>query len=598
MLNTANIKTGWNELAKMDYSFYIEYVHRRMYRHSRHTQLICQYLTKVERGEIERLMLLLPPRHGKSMTVTETFPSWFIGCEPERRVIAVSYGDRFAKKFGRLNKQKIQEYGQDIFNIRLPTWSSGTSSASDWGITRKLPDGKIEICRGGMLSVGIGGPITGEGADLLLIDDPIKNRKEADSPTYRDTVWNEYTNTLLTRLQPGGRIILIQTRWHVDDLAGRVLEQERDAWTVLELPAICDSEKDVLGRAIGEALWPEGGYDVENLKRKEKRIGQRVWFALYQQKPFIADGSKVKREWFRYYKELPTVVRKIQSWDTGLKEGKDNDPSCCHTWAQCQNGYYLLDRYNRTVDFPKLLQEMKNRWAAQNKEDEPLDKVLIEDAVSGTSAYQTLRVETSLPIFAISTRGRSKELRADSITPLIEAGKVFLPDPTYHNAPWVLDFVNTWCAFPNVVHDEDIDCTSQALEELKKSSQGLIHTSDEIMAVTPILEQTGKIVVSDQKGNAVDTVERENKPLERYESIKEVEFYTETNNMLSDHLLSICKDSGHVPYSCMKKGMLVMDSVRNGIDPCGFCSYDRDSCRGRPKIIIIEKVVQSRRLFV
>ena len=259
-------------LAKVDYEYYLEYVHRGLYKHAKHTKLIANKLENVEKGNCKRLMILLPPRHSKSMTVSETFPSYFIGRNPNRRVILVSYGDSLARKFGRVNRNKLEEYGEEIFGINL---SKDNSSVTNWG---------IEGYRGGMISAGIGGPITGEGADLLIIDDPIKNRKEADSKTYRDMVWDEWQNTLYTRLQPDGAVIIILTRWHEDDLAGRLLNSdygEVEDWDIIRLPAIAE-ENDLLGRAVGEPLWPENGFDEEWAKATKTAVGSRTWASLYQ----------------------------------------------------------------------------------------------------------------------------------------------------------------------------------------------------------------------------------------------------------------------------------------------------------------------------
>ncbi|HOO13212.1 MAG TPA: terminase family protein, partial [Bacillota bacterium] len=243
----------------------------------------------MEAGEILRLMIYLPPRHGKSMTVTETFPSYFIGRKPERRVIETSYGDSLAQRFGKFNRQKVQEYGQELFGISI---SKEKASMTDWDIAGH---------RGGMISAGIGAGITGQGADLLLIDDPIKNKEEAESETYRNKVWDEWQNTLRTRLHPGAAVIIILTRWHEDDLAGRLLNPEYgevEDWTILSLPAIAE-ENDLLGRELGEPLWPEHGYDATWAEATKNAVGSMTWNALYQQRPAPAEGAMIKRHWWK-----------------------------------------------------------------------------------------------------------------------------------------------------------------------------------------------------------------------------------------------------------------------------------------------------------
>ena len=223
----------------------MELVTHGRWKRAKHLDLLCDYLEQVDLGEIERLIITMPPRHGKSMTVTESFPSWFIGRNPERRVIEVSYGAELAKRFGRSNRRKIEEFGADIFDITI---ARDNATLTNWS---------IEGHSGGMISAGIGGSITGQGADLLVIDDPIKNRKEAESLTYRESIWAEWQDTLSSRLHPGGRVVIIMTRWHEDDLVGRLLKQD-NTWRLINLPALAE-DNDILGREEGQALWPEHG---------------------------------------------------------------------------------------------------------------------------------------------------------------------------------------------------------------------------------------------------------------------------------------------------------------------------------------------------
>ena len=183
--------------AREKYCYYMEFIYNGRWKKARHLELLCNLLESVEIGELSRLIITMPPRHGKSMTVTESFPSWFIGRNPERRVIEVSYGSELAQRFGLANRRKIDEFGEEIFNIKV---SSENASKTNCG---------IENYSGGMISAGIGGSITGQGADLLVIDDPIKNRQEAESETYRDRIWHEWQDTLNSRLHPGGRVIII-----------------------------------------------------------------------------------------------------------------------------------------------------------------------------------------------------------------------------------------------------------------------------------------------------------------------------------------------------------------------------------------------------
>lgn len=451
-------------LAREDYSIYLEYVHHGRYIPSRHSDLVCQYLEKVERGEIRRLMIFMPPRHSKSMTVTETFPSWFIGRNPERRVIEVSYGDSLARKFGKANRNKIAEFGEELFGITL---ARDNNSVTNWD---------IEGHRGGMISVGIGGGITGQGADLLIIDDPIKNRKEADSETYREMLWSEWKDTLSTRLQPGGRVILILTRWHEDDLAGRLLKHEPDKWTVLSLPAVCESEDDPLGRKIGEALWPEYGFDEKWAEETKRSVGSRTWSALYQQRPSPAGGNIFNRHWWKFYvpdeetrirlglsKDVAVLPklwdRQVQSWDCTFKDSQTSDYVVGQLWGKKQANFFLLDQVRDRMNLPetmKAIKHMTEKWPEARAK-------YVEDKANGPAVIQMLQNEIS-GLIAVNPEG-GKEARANAVAPLVEAGNVYLPHPSF--APWVNDFIEEAASFPNGANDDQVDAMSQALIKLQ-----------------------------------------------------------------------------------------------------------------------------------
>lgn len=400
----------------------------------------------MEEGKLKRLMIFLPPRHSKSMTVSETFPSYFIGKKPTRRVIEVSYGDSLAQKFGRENKRKIEENGRDLFDIEI---SKFNASSTNWG---------LKDHRGGMISAGIGGGLTGEGADLLLIDDPIKNRKEADSETYRNMLWNEWQNTLLTRLHPDAAIIIILTRWHEDDLAGRILKEEKDKWTVINIP--CEAEKDdPLGRDVGEPLWPEHGFNKTWMADTKKGVGSRAWFALYQQRPSPQEGGIFKRKWWQFYLIPPSRFDEIiQSWDCAFKDTKTSSYVVGQAWGRKGADMYLLDQVREQMDFPTTLKAFETfsaKWKLARTK-------LVEDKANGTAVIAMLKKK--IPgIIPVEPRG-SKEARANAVSPYVEAGNVYLPDPTL--AQWVHDYIEEMSAFPNGATNDQVDATSQALDRL------------------------------------------------------------------------------------------------------------------------------------
>ena len=411
-----------------------------------HHELIISKLEAVERGEIKRLMIFMPPRHGKSLITSSIFPAWLLGRHPDYHVIFTSYGQELSDGFGRRVRNFIvAPVHQAIFpNCKL---SEDSTAAHRFNTT----------AGGAYFAVGRGGPITGRGANLLLIDDPIKDREEADSETIRKALHEWYASVAYTRLMPGGAIIIIQTRWHEDDLAGWLLrEHANENWDVLRLPAI--AEQDERFRKEGEPLWPEQ-FPLPELERKRAAIGGRAWASLYQQRPAAADGVIFKRDWWQFFSLRPTVTfdQIVQSWDTAFKKGTENDFSVCTTWGVAADGYYLLHVWRERVEFPEL-----KRVLASLAEQWKPNAILVEDKASGQSLIQELKLSTTLPLIPVKADS-DKQTRAQAVTPLMEAGKVFLPQ----SAPWVSDFVEEITSFPNGAHDDVVDATTQALNYLR-----------------------------------------------------------------------------------------------------------------------------------
>ena len=274
------------------------------YRAARHHQLIAAALEEVERGENDRLMIFMPPRHGKSELASKRFPAWCLGRKPERQLIAASYNSDLASDFGRNVRNIVAspEFGQVFPGVSLAPDSQAAN--------------RMNTSHGGAyVAAGVGTAVTGRGAHIALIDDPFKDREEADSERRRELVWDWYRSTLFTRLMPNGAVVLIQTRWHEDDLAGRLLEQDGriedgGQWKVLELSAIS---------ADGNALWPEW-YPIPALERIKATIGAREWSALYQQRPQPDDGTFFQRGWFNEWDKLPPL-RLYGSSDYAVTDG-------------------------------------------------------------------------------------------------------------------------------------------------------------------------------------------------------------------------------------------------------------------------------------
>lgn len=253
------------ELARMHYKYYLLLAHRGNYELYRHNELIANELQEIIDGKQKHILVEMPPRHGKSMTISETFQSYYLAKKPDKRVITVAYSDSLARKFGRLNRNKFIEFAPRLTGVKI---SEDNSAVNNWGIEKNT---------GGLIATGVGGSITGQGADLMIIDDPIKNRQEAESITFRDRVWDEWESTLSTRLHKGASVIVIMTRWHEDDIIGRLLKNSPYEWTRLRLPTIAEDKDDLLGREINEALAPELGYDEEWAEKKRIEVGERTW---------------------------------------------------------------------------------------------------------------------------------------------------------------------------------------------------------------------------------------------------------------------------------------------------------------------------------
>ncbi len=400
----------------------------------RHLKFIRKELNLITSKEIKKLMLFMPPRHGKSEQVTVRYAGWFLENDPSQRVILGAYNSTLAEKFSRKIRRIVQS------RIEL---NKERKSVAEWETQAE----------GGLRAAGVGVGVTGMGANLIIIDDPVKNREEANSEAYREKTWSWYCDDLYTRLEPNASIILIQTRWHEDDLAGRILASEDGPnWRVINLPAIAELN-DPLGRLEGEALCPER-YDLKALAEIKLVMGASFQ-ALYQQRPSAIEGEIFLREWWQFYRDVPYLEKVVQSWDTAFKDKQENDYSVCTTWGIAKNAFYLLHVWKGKVQFPEL--KNVSKLLADNFKP---DEILIEDKASGQSLIQELNRETRYAIRAIKV-DRDKIARANASTPIISAGKVFLPE----NSTWfgtnTLDFIDTLASFPNAAHDDEVDSTTQ-----------------------------------------------------------------------------------------------------------------------------------------
>lgn len=413
-----------------------------------------------------RLIVIMPPQEGKSTRVAKDFIVHVLKHRPWTRVVGASYGQGLANRNGRSIRNVIRS-NPDL-GIQL---AADNGSASEWEIDRG-----DNLQRGGLVSVGIGAGLTGRPADLMVIDDPIKDRKEADSETYRQAVWDWWTDVASTRLAPGAQVVLILTRWHEDDLAGRLLAAEDGhLWKVVRIPAQADhdpekGETDPLGREPGEYLESARGRTPEQWQAIRTRVGTRTWNALYQGRPSSAEGGMLKRGWWRRYEQPLWLERDdgtrivtgfddlIISWDMTFKKTEGTDKVAGHVWGRIGADAYLLDRVNRRMDFVETLaafQALAARWP------QALLK-LVEDKANGPAVISMLGRKVA-GIVPIEPDG-GKLARTSAVSPLVESGNVWLPSSEL--APWADDVIEECAGFPTAKHDDDVDAMSQALNRM------------------------------------------------------------------------------------------------------------------------------------
>ena len=420
------------------------------YRAAPHHALIAEKLEAVARGEVLRLMICTPPRHGKSELASRRFPAWFLGLLPEKQIIAASYNSDLADDFGREVRNIVDspEFG-NLFDTKL---APDSKAANRW-----------HTDEGGMyIAAGVGTAMTGRGADVLLIDDPFKDRKEADSELQRKNVWDWYTSTAYTRLMPGGAIVVINTRWHDDDLSGRLLfEQDNggDKWDLLNLPAIEN----------GEALWPEW-YPLERLEQIRSVLPARDWNALYQQNPIPDDGDYFKAGWFADYDELPETLTVYGASDYAVTDGGGDYTEHGIFGVDFNKNLYVLDWWrgqeaadvwiDRKCDL--IGRHKPNCWFGESGPIRRAIEPFMMSRMTQRNAF--CRIEW-LPSVA------DKPTRARSIQAMASMGKVFFPK----NAAWKGDVLAQLLRFPAGKHDDSVDVFSligRGLEFIREPGRG------------------------------------------------------------------------------------------------------------------------------
>ncbi|MGI3186787.1 phage terminase large subunit [Nioella aestuarii] len=415
-----------------------------------HVRAICHALERVERGDVRRLLILMPPRHLKSFCASVVFPAWALGRNPARRIICMSYGLDLAEGFSRDSRRLIDStpYRGAFPGLQLDPKRSSVE--------------ELRTLRNGFrMATSSGGALTGKGGDILILDDPSKAADVA-SETQRDKVHQWFTDTVMTRLDnpKSGAVIVVAQRLHHDDLPGRLIAT--GGWEVLELPAIAPCDCDVpmtdnvdWNREKGTALLPEH-MDIPQFEEKRREVGARAFEAQYQQAPQPAGGSIIKPEWFG---EIPPHLRRgdyeaiIQSWDTAAVPGETNDYSVCTTWGLLGNHVDLLDAYRGQQLQPDLLRiatKLRERWKP--------NLIMVESVGVGTGFAQQLERQDRKGVRWYTPKG-SKVDRMVIQSPKLEGGQVRLP----RAAPWKERFLAEAAAFPNGKYDDQVDSMSQAL---------------------------------------------------------------------------------------------------------------------------------------
>ena len=468
----------------------IEFNHNNQH----HPELQKTYTRPLDAHPVYNLMINMPPRHSKSTYATMLFPSYYLARNPERYSMTASYNSQLATDFGRQQRTYLQH---EETAMVFPDFALAKDS--------RAMDVFRTTSSGAAYNIGMGATTSGRPANLLSIDDPVKSRKEADSATHRQTTWDYYTSALTTRLQPENDgtpaiQIMCMTRWHPDDLGSRIMQTEDWAegrWLNITFPAIEQTES-AHSRPVSElprndsryipqtkiqevdehlrtfkpvietALWPDR-FPIDELKRK-KRMSERDFAALFMQQPRIDGGNIVKQNWWRFYErkglKMDSFSQIIVTLDTAFKKTQTSDPSAIMTLGLTHWGdIYILDIIKGKWDFPELKAQsiaINNKWRGRG-----LRALYIEDKASGQSLIQELRRNSGISVIAYKV-AHDKVTRLHSVTPIIEAGRVYLDK----EAPWYDDFIEEVLSFPSGTHDDQVDVLTMGLDVLSRSAIG------------------------------------------------------------------------------------------------------------------------------
>jgi predicted phage terminase large subunit-like protein len=435
-------------------------------------------------------MIFMPPRHGKSEMVTIRYTAWRLLQNPKLNVILASYNQKLADKFSRRVKRIVRAFEANVGGAAYSLSSSAPATEKRSFSARRRGEPREGLLnsvsewetRGGgvVRSVGVGAGIAGFGAGLIVIDDPVKNRAEAESETYRERVWEWFNDDIYTRMEPNAAIVLIQTRWHEDDLAGRLLREINEGgekWDIVSLPALAEADAmqnaeckmqngDPLGRSPGEALCPTR-FPVKVLERYRRKLGSYSFASLYQQSPAPAEGGQFKRSWFaKVVDEAPAGLIWKRGYDLAVSTKTTADYTASFRCAYDKNGnLYIADGFRARIEYPEQRRYIAERMRRENGTEHG-----IESAMHGKAVVQELRRDVGLrryPLREVRVAG-DKLTRALTWLNLAEAGKVILV-----RGPWMDEFVDEIARFPTGKHDDQIDAVSIAVSMLTRRGGGL-----------------------------------------------------------------------------------------------------------------------------
>jgi len=474
LLSTEELKQLWqqavkserNKLAKENYGLFLQFMLQGDYKRAKHTEILCSKLQDVADGKIKRLIITMPPRHSKSTTVSRYFPAWYLGNHPDDNIMIISYGATLAEDFSLVARETLREFGEEIFGVELSKYKKGVKK---WNISHQS---------GSCMAAGVGGPITGRGAQIAILDDPISNWDEAQSVTMRNGAWDWYQSVLRSRLTPTGAIIIVQTRWHTDDLVGR-LEKEAEnggtKWEIITMQAISDGKTDdILGREEGEALWPEE-FNLQVLEETKRDLGIIKWSCLYQQNPAPLSGYTFNEDWLRYYTDDDIVynpsennyyfkgepiIARYASCDPAVKIEEINDYTAIIVADITRSKNVIIRKIlQKKINIPdqlKTIVYMQDIWHPS--------KFFLEDVGYQLAIRDVILSQDNYVPFSTIKRGgkgsKSKEVRISEMSPMFECNKVYIKTD-------MTNFLEEYKLFPSAKNDDILDATEMILSKVR-----------------------------------------------------------------------------------------------------------------------------------